>query len=292
MPAVRASLFTIKPTHGLVESTNIVPITARYDTAGPIGKTTKDIADLMDILVNRDKTHVPEGSYASAMVYDWTDIRVGTLDPETWRLPDAFVKPVPEATKQILDDTRNAYMKIKGLAKSYHDNVPLPPLSAFEYEGKSSAEALMTADLKVNMDNYLGSLKEGKVKSLQELVDWNSAHEDEALTEEYPNQELLIRGLNFDDSAGLREKLATHAEAVAAKIDEIMMAYHIDVVIAPGDCMLSEYAAVGDFNGRPVGLLVAAQRHQDSKLIKVMSVWEATFDSRKAPKDFLKHTTV
>ena len=32
------------------------------------------------------------------------------------------------------------------------------------------------------MDGYLGSLKEGKVKSLQELVDWNSAHEEEALT--------------------------------------------------------------------------------------------------------------
>ena len=32
------------------------------------------------------------------------------------------------------------------------------------------------------MDAYLGSLKESKVKSLQELVDWNSAHAEEALT--------------------------------------------------------------------------------------------------------------
>ena len=101
-PAVRASLFTIKPTYGLVNATNIVPITARYDTAGPIGKTTKDVADLMDVLVDHDKTHVPEGTYASAIVSDWTDIRVGTLDPEIWRLPDAFVKPVPGATKQTV----------------------------------------------------------------------------------------------------------------------------------------------------------------------------------------------
>ena len=46
------------------------------------------------------------------------------------------------------------------------------------------------------------------------------------------------------------------------------------------------------FNGRPVGLLVAAQRHQDSNLIKVMSAWEATFDPRQPPEEFLKHTTV
>ena len=112
------------------------------------------------------------------------------------------------------------------------------------------------------MDRYLGRLKEGKVKSLQELVDWNSAHEEEALTKgiptrpesppstakdiytEYPNQELLERGLSFSDS-DLREKVSAHAEAVAAKFDEIMTAYELDVIIAPGDCMLSEYAAAG-----------------------------------------------
>lgn len=42
---------------------------------------------------------------------------------------------------------------------------------------------LIGADLKENMDNYLGGLGEGKVKSLQELVDWNFAHAEEALTE-------------------------------------------------------------------------------------------------------------
>ncbi len=33
------------------------------------------------------------------------------------------------------------------------------------------------------MDNYLGSLKNSEVKSLQDLVDWNSAHAEVALTE-------------------------------------------------------------------------------------------------------------
>ena len=47
-----------------------------------------------------------------------------------------------------------------------------------------------------------------------------------------------------------------------------------------------------EFNGRPVGLLVAAQRHQDSTLIKVMSAWETAFNPRQPPEEFLKHTTV
>lgn len=301
-PAVRASLYTIKPTHGLVNPANIVPITARYDTAGPLGKTAKDIAMLLDVLVDHSTTNVPDRGYTSAMVADWTDIKVGTLDPEHWRLPDSFVKPVPEATKQILEDTKVAYTKIRSLAKSFHENLPLRPLSDFEYDGKDAAQTLMTADLKENMDNYLGSLQTSKVKSLQELVDWNSVHAEEALTKEYPNQDLLDQGLAFGDSVQTREKLVAHTKAVAANFDEMIKAYDIDVIIAPGDCMLSEYAAAGgfpigtlpmsylDFNGRPAGLLVMAPRHKDSTLVKVMSAWEATFDPRKEPTEFLKHT--
>ena len=101
-PAVRAAVYTIKPTYGIVNSVSIVPITARYDTVGPIGRTSKDVADLLDILVDHDKTSIPDGGYAAAMVYSWSDIKVGTLDPEKWRPNDAFVKPVPEATKQIV----------------------------------------------------------------------------------------------------------------------------------------------------------------------------------------------
>ncbi|KAL8823961.1 MAG: hypothetical protein Q9191_005407 [Dirinaria sp. TL-2023a] len=247
-PATRASLYTIKPTHGLVDPSNIVPITARFDTAGPLGKTAEDIAMLLDILVDHWKTNVPDGSYASAMTTTWSGLKVGTLDPENWQLPGWFVKPVPNATKQILDDTRAAYAKIKSLAKSFHENVPLLPLSAFECDGKNAVEFLMTADLKHNMDNYLGSLRTSKVKSLQELVDWNSAHAEEALTKEYPNQELLEQGLAFANSANsveTREKLVAHAKAVAANFDDMVKKYDIDVLIAPGDCILSEYAAAG-----------------------------------------------
>ena len=44
-----------------------------------------------------------------------------------------------------------------------------------------------------------------------------------------------------------------------------------------------------DYNGRPVGLLVAAPRHKQSTLLKVMNAWENTFSPRKEPTEFLKH---
>lgn len=41
-------------------------------------------------------------------------------------------------------------------------------------------------------------------------------------TTEYPNQTLLEQSLEFRDSIGAREKLLTHAKAVAASFDELI----------------------------------------------------------------------
>lgn len=101
-PSTRASLYTIKPTYGLVDTTNIIPTSSRYDTADPMGKSVKDVADLLSVLVDHSKTEVSQGGYASAMTTTWNDIRVGTLDPEQWKMSDDFVKPAPQATKQIV----------------------------------------------------------------------------------------------------------------------------------------------------------------------------------------------
>ncbi|KAL8848648.1 MAG: hypothetical protein Q9221_006322 [Calogaya cf. arnoldii] len=154
------------------------------------------------------------------------------------------------------------------------------------------------------MDNYLGKLERSKVKSLKELVKWNKAYAQEALTDEYPNQILLEQGLEFGDSIEARERAQAHAKAVAANFDELMEEYDIDVIIAPGDCMLSTYSTASgfplatlplgyldDFNGRPVGLLVMAPSHKEPVLIKVMSAWQAIHPPRKDPEEFLKHPT-
>ena len=38
-----------------------------------------------------------------------------------------------------------------------------------------------------------------------------------------------------------------------------------------------------DFNGRPFGMAALASGHQEAVLVKVQSVWEATFAPRQPP---------
>lgn len=99
-PAGRAALYTLKPTIGIVESAGIVPVSHNFDAPGPMTKTPYDLALLLDVLVREQ----PPGqkSYTSALTRSWTDISVATLDPEEWKFPPELLKPVREATIQIV----------------------------------------------------------------------------------------------------------------------------------------------------------------------------------------------
>ena len=73
----------------------------------------------------------------------------------------------------------------------------------------------------------------------------NSYYWSLTMISEYPFQDLLEQGLAFGDSAEAREKPLAHSKAVATNFDEMIQKYDIDVIIAPGDCKLSTYAAAG-----------------------------------------------
>lgn len=92
----------MKPTLGLVPTDGIVPISHRFDIAGPVAKDTKDVADLLSALV--DFRSVPKGGYASAIgiAESWKEIRVGTLDPDKWKYPEFMVRPNAQATHEIV----------------------------------------------------------------------------------------------------------------------------------------------------------------------------------------------
>ena len=99
-PAGRAALYTLKPTIGIVETAGIIPVSHNFDALGPMTKTPYDLALLLDVLVREQ----PQGqtSYTSALTKSWSDVAVATLDPEEWKFPPEILKPVQEATAQIV----------------------------------------------------------------------------------------------------------------------------------------------------------------------------------------------
>lgn len=201
--------------------------------------------------------------------------------------------------------------------------------------GRDSHE-LTAADheYKQDMDDYLGDLQQSNVKTLQELVDWNLEHAEDALPAgtqsqhmhrlqtndtdselEYPSQEQLTNSLNMNMSSDKVQSLRDHYTEVGASMDAMLDKYDIDIILAPGDCFMTQYASAKgsqslfirstlpqlimlgcpiislplttlDFNGRPIGIQAISSAHKESLLIKFMSAYASAFPPRPVPEAF------
>lgn len=90
----------MKPTLGLIPQQGICPICLEFDSAGPIARSPRDIALLMDVLVDPSQNAKPDGGYASKITGSFDGIRIGVLDPKEWHLPPIVAVPNSEVYKQ------------------------------------------------------------------------------------------------------------------------------------------------------------------------------------------------
>ncbi|KAJ5933741.1 amidase signature enzyme [Penicillium verhagenii] len=242
-PAARGSLYSIRPTTGIVPVDGIIPLAHSFDTAGPLAKDVLDVADLLTILVDCDVTTVPDGGYRSALGGSWSDLRVGTLDVESWLYPDVLVRSTPEATEQMVHNRdKEAYCRIAKLAGSYHENVDLRSVADFVMDdGTHSVSAIFHVEFKDDLANYLTTLKNSNIRSLQEMVDWNSANPSEGLPDICPGQSSLITSLTTNYSDEKVESIRKQYGDVGSGFEDTLKKYDIDVIIGPGDSFFTTF---------------------------------------------------
>ncbi|KAI1869717.1 uncharacterized protein JN550_005698 [Neoarthrinium moseri] len=291
-PAGRAALYTIKPSIGLVPQDGIVPASLLFDTAGPMTKSVYDLAILLDAISD------PAESFTSSITRLWSDISVGVLDPTLWKFPDTFIKPIPEADEQILHDITGAYATIKAKAKNFVDNVPLNTIDSLGFHGNNSEITVLKTDMKKLLNQYLEDLPESKVRSLQDVIDFNKKHAEQELPPHHANQDFFLQTQDQELSSEEYKNTLQHLRHVTRDqgIHKILQEYDLDVIIGPADSFITSLAAGSGypvagmplsylkFNGRPLGFAALAGKKQDALLVKVMSAWEATFPTRKPPQ--------
>ncbi|KAF4124991.1 amidase [Geosmithia morbida] len=147
------------------------------------------------------------------------------------------------------------------------------------------------------LEEYLASVDDCKVRTLEELVQFNKDHAEKELPPCADNQDTLIRALSAHMPDDEYRSIISSARERCGKngIDKALAENDVDVIIGPGDgpmfCVPSTagYPVASlplgylDFNGRPFGMQITAGAHQEALIIQAQSAWEHTFPFRRPP---------
>ncbi|KAH6627864.1 amidase signature domain-containing protein [Chaetomium tenue] len=321
LPAGRAALFSLKPSRGIVSTVGIVPISRFSDAPGPMTKTPKNLALVMDVLVDKSKTQVPEGGYISRVTGSWKGLRIGTLDPEVWNFGTHSRKILdPSMEQQLNDQVRAAYTEIEKHVDVFRNNIPMPLSSTLDLDGEPCLMQIFEKDFQGEFEAYLKLCDTPKVKTLGELIQFNRDHADKELPPGNSNQEVLETCYNTNITEQQYHRCIAHVEEYGRELglDAIMEKYNLNIIIGPLECDLGNFAASAgtasplairepwapkkltrglragypiasmplgylDYNGRPHGLGAVARAHEDGLLIQLQSAFEKTFPRRRPP---------
>jgi len=174
-PSSLNGIVGLKPTVGLVSRTGIIPISASQDTAGPMARTVRDAALLLNGMIGRDSSDSAMRNHPTALPTDYTrtldaeglkGLRIGVA--RNYFGFDSRVDTIMEEAIRV--------MRERGAVIVDNANVP----NADKY-GSEEFEVLLH-EFKAGVNAYLGSAEPTlPVHSLAELILWNERHAEEEL---------------------------------------------------------------------------------------------------------------
>jgi len=166
-PASLNGIVGLKPTVGLLSRSGIIPISASQDTAGPMARTVRDAALLLNGLLGRDGTDSAMRNTPTSLPADYTrsldadglrGMRIGVA--RNYFGFDARVDSIVEDAIRVMRD--------RGAIIVENANVP----NAEKYGGDEFEVLLF--EFKAGLNAYLGALPaSAPVHSLAELILWN-----------------------------------------------------------------------------------------------------------------------
>ncbi|MBC7562141.1 MAG: amidase [Gemmatimonadaceae bacterium] len=174
-PSSLNGIVGLKPTVGLVSRSGIIPISASQDTVGPMARTVRDAALLLNGMVGRDTLDAATRNVPASITTDFTrtldvdglrGLRIGVA--RNYFGFDSRVDALMEDAIRLMRD--------RGAVIVENANVP----NADKY-GTEELEVLLH-EFKSGVNAYLSNLPASiPVHSLAELILWNEKNDDREL---------------------------------------------------------------------------------------------------------------
>ncbi|KAI1328068.1 amidase [Xylariaceae sp. FL0255] len=311
-PSSYNNIVGVKPTVGLTSRHLVIPISEHIDTVGPMTKTVKDAAYVLQSIAGVD----PLDNYTSA-IPDSADLdfvgacKLSALAGARLGVPRNVISlMVDDSTRSMVEGFDRALDVLRSAGAHVIDSTDFPAAQEFVDDNWSNLLELMGADLVVDITKYLKQLvyNPHNITNLAELRRWTQSSSLEgypkiptsawdASLSNWNNTEpgfwrAYQQGLYYGDEGGLLGTIRRH------RLDAILLPTHFShswaavvgapIVTVPMGVMPSEQPVITDANGLvtagpniPFGLGFMGARFTDAKLIGLAYAFEQRTKARQ-----------
>lgn len=304
-PAGINGVVGIKPTVGLVSRDGIIPIAHTQDTAGPMARSVRDAAILLNAMAVHDPADAAATDHPGAKDYTGKleidalrGARIGVRrdysgakgDPRVKEIFDAVVETLNELGATVVDPV----------------NLEIPDAADdAEYE-------VLLYEFKADLNAYLAASEvDPTVDTLAKLIDFNREYADRVMP--WFGQEIFEKAESKGSLAEpdyLKALEESHV-AVSKLLDQVMHENDLDAIIAPtngptwttdlvnGDhwsgnsvssssaAAVSGYPAItipmGEIHGLPIGLSLLGLPYTEAELAAFAYALEQKLEARREP---------
>ena len=302
-PSSANGVVGIKPTLGLISRTGIIPIAHSQDTAGPMARTVRDAAILLNALAGVDPRDSTTAASTGKAATDYTQF----LDPRGLRGARIGVARKYFGFSDAVDRLMNDLIEeMKRQGAEMIDPADLPTHGKFN----ETEFTVLLYELKADLNAYLAG-RPGAPQSLKEIIDFNDRNRDKEMP--YFGQDVFIKAeakgpLSSKEYVDALE--ANHRLSQKEGIDAVMDEHQLDAIMVPtagpawptdwvnGDSSAgagsSNAAAVAGYPnitvpagfifGLPVGVSFFGRAWSEGTLLKIAYGFEHAIGARKAPQ--------
>jgi len=325
-PASQNGLVTVKPTVGLISRAGILPISHSQDTAGPMTRTVRDAAMLLNVLAAKDpldpatQRQRRPADYTADLADDaMKGARIGVPSDPADPLNDCYYGTLPPKWAKVMADAIKvledlgavivrACMPTAGWISGPGTTMAVlnrNPLSG--NKGNPVAQRIVFLyELKRDLDLYLKDWATNTaIKTIADIVAFNEANAGKALR--FGQDLFLAANATRGDLSEREYKSARAMDLLAAKtrgMDAYMNQHKLDAVLFPGSNGAAIAAKAGypsvmvpggfisgtdgkDTPDYPLGVTFAGRAWSEHKLLRLGYAFEQATHMRKPPPGLL-----
>lgn len=302
IPAAYNGLTSLRPTRGLISMAGVFPSNYMDAVAGPLTRTTEDLAKLLDVLHGPDSADPRTTKTPSTLAF-WetaqkplpSDLRIGIL--RSYSQGDDLTHSFQGSDAKTLELYGDALKRLQALGVTIVDNITAPDLDP-------QRTTIGTAE---ETDQYFTQYARGPFKSFEDVCNNGGfskfAYDDKAQCLSIVSSSRRSFSLDSTRAKSTADRYAKNAKY----LEDVMQALDLDALILPTDgigagaqgyysrthCILSSVSGLPSLTfvvgysthtpALPISMMLMGKRFSDPQLIQLAHHYEQASRHRQPP---------